>query len=458
MTKTGAKTEMEDVCKEPVNQGQFGSCTAHALLKVIEDQLQQGYGVSINYNENIQPVIQLGETRNGGNTKKVAERLTKKGLSVENTQKNKLFKLKIDATICSDMEKLKAMIRQAPGYCNFVVSVKTRNGKGRHAIAAFTIDEVSGSVDCKNSWGGIKAVYKCTTENFSSFYMIETAIVKAENGRGKEIKVPTRQEGFNLTLAAFKNILKGPLPNQTTRAPPMSPKLKKKIRKRLPKKLPELDGVNWDQIMQNCPKVVAGKLTNLNLKGEFDLDNKKLGDEKMRIIAPALAINIDVHTVMLKNNQLSKDGIKYFAAAMANFTDLKQLSLEKNKIGDVGAGYLALGFFKMHQNGRGRLEAIKKLDLSYNNITSHGFKALIPWLKRMEGLTHLDLQGNEICEEGATEFQGAFSSMKSLIVLNMRSNGSPLVGSKRKVFDSPVKKAFKKAFGSESKGFRTCLF
>ena len=47
-----------DTPREPLNQGEFGTCTAHALMKVVTDLLLFKYNVAIDMKEHVQQVVE----------------------------------------------------------------------------------------------------------------------------------------------------------------------------------------------------------------------------------------------------------------------------------------------------------------------------------------------------------------------------------------------------------------
>jgi Ran GTPase-activating protein (RanGAP) involved in mRNA processing and transport len=135
-----------------------------------------------------------------------------------------------------------------------------------------------------------------------------------------------------------------------------------------------------------------------------------MSDEEAEAIATALSTNKTITELHLSRNKIGKEGAKGIAKALKTNTTLTHLHLFKNNIGDEGTEEIAIGLT--------RNTSITHLDLSANYIGAIGTIALARGLATNTiSLTMLDLRGNNIGAEGVKALAGALLTNTTLAEL-----------------------------------------
>lgn len=157
---------------DALNQGGFGSCTSHALVTVIYDQLRHRFNVQILTKEIMMAVIDAVDGFDGALVEAAAKAITEKPVKFINSGMDKLYQVKLDAgKRIEDFDEFAALVRASSGYCRAVVVVQIdrKDPESLHAIAAKGVSSGSfSSVECVNSWGDGGAGLRCVPQGASS--------------------------------------------------------------------------------------------------------------------------------------------------------------------------------------------------------------------------------------------------------------------------------------------------
>ena len=199
-------------------------------------------------------------------------------------------------------------------------------------------------------------------------------------------------------------------------------------------------GLPGDRFVQDvCRRLRSNNpsITQLNVY------NYELGDDRIEILADAIAsssqivtldvgrnnltvvgasalaaglrANESIHTVWLRENAIGQLGVEAFADMLESNQSLMGLSLGRNGINHDGAAALALGL-KTNQT-------LRTLWLYGNEVGDWGVKSLSDALRENNTLAELYLGGNHITEQGAESLCHVLASENdALVKLEMFKN------------------------------------
>ncbi len=157
------------------------------------------------------------------------------------------------------------------------------------------------------------------------------------------------------------------------------------------------------EILQSHPQITT-----------LDLSSNRIGNERLKALAAALANNTTLTTLDLGNTDLGDEDAQVLAAALKENSTLTTLNLIVNSIGAMGAKALAAA---LKENS-----TLIYLNLRGNRIGDNGAQALAMGLEGNKSLTNLHLYGNFIRDEGAQALAATFEKSTALICLNLGNN------------------------------------
>ncbi len=187
-----------NVEREPANQGEFSTCSAYAMWRIITEILILKYDVVISFEKNINSICHICNAYKGSNAVSNAKAITEGKEQFQNVSHKKRYKIAVTVSEEQrDFDTLYTAVKRAHGTPLVYVAVSTgKRGHGRHAIAGLRIhpSPARKEILCINSWGDAKARYPCTKDNLTRFYVVDVKITKTWNKKG-EISNPPCREG-----------------------------------------------------------------------------------------------------------------------------------------------------------------------------------------------------------------------------------------------------------------------
>ncbi|CAF4596236.1 unnamed protein product [Rotaria socialis] len=144
---------------------------------------------------------------------------------------------------------------------------------------------------------------------------------------------------------------------------------------------------------------------------DLNLNNRKLNDADIMIVAQALRISQTITTVHLGNNLITAAGAKHIANALRYNTNLTTLDLWNNQIGADGAQHFA----EILRSNR----TLTSLGLNTNDIKDQGAQALADALRNNKALTELYMADNRIGDPGAQALRDALRNNTTIVKLQL---------------------------------------
>ena len=208
-----------NVEREPANQGEFGTCSAYAMWRIVTELLTLKYNVVVPFDRNIDSVCDICDAYEGSNAVYNAKAITKGNRKFQNTSRTMRYKIAVTVSKEQwDFDTLYAAVDRAKGTPMIYVVVTTgRRGHGLHAIAGLRThpSPARKEVLCINSWGDAKARYPCTKDNLRRFYVVDVKITKTWNSDGETSNPPCREGAQELIDGLLRNEMPRPAPSPT---------------------------------------------------------------------------------------------------------------------------------------------------------------------------------------------------------------------------------------------------
>ena len=164
----------------------------------------------------------------------------------------------------------------------------------------------------------------------------------------------------------------------------------------------------YDRIGQSL-----GEALEINTKlRELFLDDVKLADEGVSLLAKALKKNSSLTLLSLSHNNIQDQGAGDLGLMLAFNTGLKDLNLAHNKITLVGVDFL---FFDLSKN-----KSLSKLNLEFNKLENRdeGFSRL-----QDVSLKELNIGGNNLSVKALESLASALGKNTSLQILSLTHSG-----------------------------------
>lgn len=168
---------------------------------------------------------------------------------------------------------------------------------------------------------------------------------------------------------------------------------------------------------------------------DLDLANRFIGDEGIRLGAPALRSNNTIKTIDLGFNHLTSASIADLISGIQNNPSLVALNLGGNPIGDSGCARLAQFL--------ARNPPLEELSLYHCNITDEGLHSLVNGLLDNTNLAVIRLDMNELTDlslEMLIQLVGEFKN-KCLCHTTLCGNPGPFPQATLNVFHSLTQQA-----------------
>ncbi|XP_023684052.2 leucine-rich repeat-containing protein 74A [Paramormyrops kingsleyae] len=146
----------------------------------------------------------------------------------------------------------------------------------------------------------------------------------------------------------------------------------------------------------------------------LNLSNNHLQTAGAECITKFLVDNISIQSLKLSGNGFKEDDAKYFADTFSTNYRVKELDLSHNDFSGKGGEHLGQ---LLASN-----EGLETLDLSWNHLRMKGAVALSAGLKGNITLKHLDLSWNGFGNEGALALGEALKYNNTLVLLNLSHN------------------------------------
>jgi len=152
-------------------------------------------------------------------------------------------------------------------------------------------------------------------------------------------------------------------------------------------------------------KTYLSNITNIDL---YDIN---IGDERVKVLAVALAKNTTITTINLSANRIGTEGTKSLAVALAKNTTITNINLSDNNIGAEGTKSLGAALAKN--------TTITNINLSDNDIGAEGAKSLADALATNTTITTIDLGDNDIGPEGAKSLVDTLVSNTTITTITL---------------------------------------
>ena len=208
-----------DVEREPANQGEFGTCSAYAMWRIVTELLTLKYNVVVPFDRNIDSVCDICDAYEGSNAEHNAKAITEGKQKFQNIARTMRYKIAVTVSEeQNDFDTLYAAVDRAKGTPMIYIVVTTgRRGHGHHAIAGLRphTSPARKEVLCINSWGDAKARYPCTRDNLTRFYVVDVKITKTWNSKGETSNPPCREGAQELIDGLLRNEMPRPTPSPT---------------------------------------------------------------------------------------------------------------------------------------------------------------------------------------------------------------------------------------------------
>ena len=156
----------------PTDQGHFGTCVGHSLMKVIRSQLHRKYGVDADFHTNIKSLIEKADCLTGALVPEATNSITTGGATIE-ARDGRLYRIALTVHTSISFDELSRAVRNSAGVHHIVT------GTAGHAVVA---DSVAGPnrVLCLNSWATVPSFALNrnghANHRFHSFHIISTDI------------------------------------------------------------------------------------------------------------------------------------------------------------------------------------------------------------------------------------------------------------------------------------------
>lgn len=162
------------------------------------------------------------------------------------------------------------------------------------------------------------------------------------------------------------------------------------------------------------------KVLHINTQHDYfsQTDNRITG-QGMKVLALALRMNQNVHTLNLSQNNLGDVGAKH-VAYMLQHCGIKHLNLDYNDIKVAGVEEIAASL--------GNNRTLESLSLVDNVAKDKGAQALAHMMGHNHTVKYLNLTNNDIREAGAEHLSCAIKSNRAIETLILTKNKIGLVG------------------------------
>jgi Ran GTPase-activating protein (RanGAP) involved in mRNA processing and transport len=165
--------------------------------------------------------------------------------------------------------------------------------------------------------------------------------------------------------------------------------------------------------------ILEGVRSNTALQ-QLDLDDCKLGDRGISLLAKALAIrNASILELNLQGNKITSVGVRALVDDNVEAVKtLTKLSLLYNPIRSEGVTILAGAL------GRNAMPSLKRLYLCVCHIDDDGFVVLVSALEQKTSLQILNVAGNQFGERGFMALAKSLPKIKGLQQIDFTANAS----------------------------------
>jgi hypothetical protein len=240
-------------------QGQFGSCSAHALLNVIVQQLFQKYDQSefntkLSFEENIHLVMAMSDCFHSSRVDVIANSISTKMKAPHAMQRSSdgtMFEMSVTAECRNSFEELLRVVENSRDWvgsdhgCGTCVAVVRTDAAGHslHAVAPISVEDET--VKCVNSWAS-QRMFTCTRSNFVEFFMarvqLERILKKDMEGHWQQrIKLPKKLHIRSMSAAELLGPTKTEkLKDMETQRDELAERLKSSSKEHHQKKLSEV--------------------------------------------------------------------------------------------------------------------------------------------------------------------------------------------------------------------------
>jgi hypothetical protein len=205
----------------PLNQGKWGTCTAHAFAHAVSSGLMGKYDVPIEREKIVEMLKQQPETARvweGLDIKAICvgwnQIMEKTHIWIDDTNKTNRYKFKVTSKICSsttefvvdqidninDVYQELSIFQAAEIQILTHITIPGGRGHTHHAVSAFRVYDTAPNMRAMNSWGAVEPTLDVTRENFVKCIFLNVVVTKKQSS-SSDRAVP---EQLPVTTLAWK--------------------------------------------------------------------------------------------------------------------------------------------------------------------------------------------------------------------------------------------------------------
>mmetsp|Transcript_4662 Transcript_4662/g.6895 ORF Transcript_4662/g.6895 Transcript_4662/m.6895 type:complete len:265 (+) Transcript_4662:68-862(+) len=191
---------------QSLNQGQFGTCVAHAFAQALIQGLSQKYNIACDASTFVTTVKARCPCWNGHRTEQMPRdwnvKHAEEGAAIEDVDKTCRYNVRVEFREIHSFEEARCEMQRAQilGMYMPCTITTSADGHSRHSVALTKCYQGTDEMYAVNSWGAKDKHLDVTRQNFKVAITFDTIITAATGGNGLSMPVPEPHRSYTDAL------------------------------------------------------------------------------------------------------------------------------------------------------------------------------------------------------------------------------------------------------------------